>query len=162
MRFLTRAAVGLLASERRYQLANETYAAQLSECQGEMSRELSALAHTTSFHDGLVVSIQSDKADLLMMCVLGDLQVGYHKLSIRYRDAHILDEGACARILRDRRSEILADEFCRVSTEAWEHNLLFSPRGEISIRFRTLDYATEPLPFRYIDYFGDPYRLDGA
>ncbi|WP_417495533.1 hypothetical protein [Maricaulis sp.] len=122
-----------------------------------MDEALVKLAAGVPFHDGVVSSISVDGSEVSIAYVIGDLQIGYRFVTVKYIDGHVSNETKCKSVVRDRRSEILASEFVYNNDGAWVHNLLFVPTGEFSITFRTLLIAEKSMKSRIIDYIGDPY-----
>ena len=66
----------------------------------------------------------------------GDLQIGYRRTVIQYRDAELFgaDEATLASWLEDPETEMLQDEIDR-REGSYEHRHLLWPRGEFGVRF---------------------------
>lgn len=100
------------------------------------------------------------RSELKIHLVTGDRQRGYRKVEILYGDAEIESRslGMLRDAARDRRSEIVIDEFDLVGPKLFVHRFEASPKRVWEIRFRSLEYTmSQAEAGRVHDFIGDPF-----
>lgn len=101
--------------------------------------ELARFIDFVNLHDGLFKSIRVDRqsSQLEMQLVVGDLQVGYSGLKVRYHLLGVDDEllAALETIDKIKNTEVLYDEVLLLDEFVYAHNWLLYPEQELSIRF---------------------------
>jgi hypothetical protein len=103
---------------------------------------------TINVHDGQVQRWDYEAGERLRLVLLiGDLQRGYENLTLEYMDADAIGSGdadLAMRTLSEPGVEVLYDEIDRAGDWRDEHRLLFSPNGELTIRFSSLRMSRDP------------------
>jgi hypothetical protein len=103
------------------------------------------LALDVNLHDAKIESWDTEDGELRAGFGWGDLKVGYWLSTLTYRGAAVRVEPPDS--LRNPETEVLYDEI-DTAEEGFEHRLLLTPEGEISIRFRSMAIETKPLEQR--------------
>ena len=94
-----------------------------------------------------VVNRRIPENELFVTLVIGDLQVGYQRLDLTYRNAELTqsDLEMLVRASRTENIEILEDEWDLSVLRKFTHRLIFSTRQEIEIAFDEINYQAFPL-----------------
>lgn len=98
-------------------------------------------------HDGQVRRYSLEDGVFAMTVLIGDLEVGYEWLSLRYEGAELIGlprDGIRRLRLRARRTELLYDEIDLAPGDLFEHRILLWPRRELCIRFSSVAIERRP------------------
>jgi hypothetical protein len=106
------------------------------------------LATEINLHDGQFTSVvvnQSAKT-LNMSLVVGDLQVGYEDLELKYSivDFTRLSIDALRFLANSEQTEFLYDEIENLGNGNYEHRISFWPDSELSIQFKAVEIIRQP------------------
>ncbi|MEQ1522379.1 MAG: hypothetical protein ABL936_13995 [Aestuariivirga sp.] len=128
--------------------AYSRYQAHLNTIRNSFTAVLETL-FSYRLHDGLVkvVNRRIPENELFVTLVIGDLQVGYQRLDLTYRNAELTqsDLEMLVRASRTENIEILEDEWDLSVLRKFTHRLIFSIRQEIEIAFDEINYQAFPL-----------------
>jgi hypothetical protein len=106
-----------------------------------------------SLHDGVIRGIEADSraATLTLHLHCGDLQKGYFDVVITYTQVLAVDGAPSVQaILKAADLEIIQDEVDLIPPGVAEHRFLFSPDGELRVRFMDIDYIISPAANRLV------------
>lgn len=151
MRFFTKEWLSGELTDEAFEAAPEAYRKHLKGLQ--LPADVSALV-TISIHDGLLLGVQHDpqSAKLALRLRCGDLQRGYHDLSITY-SAATLDSSSLALLheaMRTPKDEFLYDEVDRAG-DCFEHRAILASHREVCITFATVTVESLPVESRTAD-----------
>jgi hypothetical protein len=98
-------------------------------------------------HDALVKSVASDGDTVSIGLCCGDSPRGYIDVRVTFNGARLTE--AARRLLKAPRIEILSSEIHRKGA-AFEYRLLLWPKGQVAIRFRSVEIARKKARSRSI------------
>lgn len=133
--------------------ARADYWRHVEELRPQLPEAVRRLALDINLHDAKIAQWETNEGVLRAGFKWGDLQVGYWLSTLTYEAAQVRLAAGEAHWLDDPEIEVLYDEVDVGDDGRFEHRLLFWPRGEIAIRFRSLALETEPL--QELDYQRD-------
>jgi hypothetical protein len=153
MKFLTRDWVNGELSDAEAESLPGRYQQYLAGLLPGLPGSVRQLATELNLHDGLIRSVRLNRisSGVLLALTCGDAQTGYFDLEIHYSSAELAppDVATLRTVTENADTEILYDEI-DVSDGRYIHRLLFSPEGEIEIRFQSLAIQVAPRPNRDI------------
>jgi hypothetical protein len=132
--------------------AKAAYWQHIERLRPQLPEPVERLALDVNLHDAVITHWARDERELRAGFGWGDLQVGYWLSALTYRDGEVRVDPPES--VRDPETEVLYDEV-DIAGEGFEHRLLLTPQGEISIRFHSLAIETKPLKQR-----AEPFALD--
>lgn len=100
---------------------------------------LKMIAKKINLHDGIIstVSLSSSEGNLILSGIFGDLEVGYFKLEIHYKNIFDFDLDRTILFFSGKEIEILRDELEVISNSRYfVHRFIFSSKAEFKICFR--------------------------
>jgi hypothetical protein len=131
--------------------AYSEYQAHLKTIRDSLTTVLRTL-FSYRLHDGLVKTVNRriPENELFVTLIIGDLQVGYQRLDLTYRNAELTqsDLEMLVRASRTEKIEILEDEWDLSDSRKFIHRLIFSTHQEIEIAFDDINYQAFPLEDR--------------
>jgi hypothetical protein len=148
MRWFTRDFVTGGLSDEEWNQRRSAYGTHLNSIGAGLTDGAEELLASVHLHDGQVSEWTYRPGELLALTVLvGDLQLGYEWLTLRYRGASVV--GATPADLSrwwsaDAGTEIVEDEVDRVDDGGYEHRLLLWPEGEFAVQFVSLSVERRP------------------
>jgi len=145
-----------MADDRRFESAYQRYERYLSSLGDELFELVPSRLLNLDVGDAIiqVFKISKDQAELEI--ISGDLSKGYFLNKVHYESAQISIPRRIGNAMNDRRTSIVCHEFLYDYSKGYcEHNILFDPVGELSVKFSSASITREPLPYRRLDYFGD-------
>jgi hypothetical protein len=149
MRFFTREWHDGELSDGEYENVISSYNAHFEEIRAQLPARLVELVGTISLNDAEVRSAIHEDHVLQIDLRAGDLQVGYCDLQLRYIEVLHLDGWpSLMEVFGQDSAEIVEDEIDASGSGEFEHRLLFSPNGEIFVRFRDFDFTLAPVAMR--------------
>ena len=122
------------------------YTAHLASIAPQL-RNGAELLPAINLHDGQVHRYSFANGVYTMTVLIGDLEVGYEWLSLRYEEAELVGlprDGIRRLRLRALRTEFLYDEIDLAPGGRFEHRILLWPRRELCIRFSSVAIERRP------------------
>ncbi|CAG0926777.1 hypothetical protein TFLX_00185 [Thermoflexales bacterium] len=149
-------------SDEQWVQVEDAYKRHIESLLPNLPIPIAELVERVSLHDGLIYRVVVDRLTrrLTLKLRCGDLQVGYQDVDLLYSGVEFarLDLLTLTSVVRDRRTELLYDEFDIDEDRNYIHRILFEPAGEISIKFRSLRLNQTNRSDRSVLYVGDPYQ----
>ena len=126
----------------------EQYVAHNREVLPRLSNGAERLLRDINLHDAQIRFFEQRPANVLAIgALIGDLQVGYESIELRFVESRIrLEPGSTLDSLKllDSRTQILYDEVDIEADGLFVHRVLLSPRGEYEVVFSSLTEHREP------------------
>lgn len=165
MKYLTRGwATGKLTDDE-WKERDKAYQHHLDELLPHLPKPVATIAADISLNDALIrkICLHTVEHWVILELLCGDQQYGYFDLSLTYTqvDFDLLDIEEFACIARDPRTEILYTEVDLVADGVYEHRILFSPHGEVTLRFRELEVQHKERADRICQRAKDPFVDEG-
>jgi hypothetical protein len=133
----------------------QAYKCFLDGLQGPVGKKIRDFSNAHSLHDGLLDRLAMVDSSVQLGLIIGDLQVGYSHLCLRYRDARLLVRSTdeMREALDSEHTEVLYDEFDVLDAtvpHTYVHRFLLWPdeRSEFGIAFRDFEVTVSPLEGR--------------
>lgn len=162
MKFFTRAFLSGELSDEQVDVVFESYRQHIEGIAHLLPVPVLALAKGISLHDALIrqVTVHKDKRLLSLFLRCGDSPRGYYDVDIIYSgiDLTKLHLVELAEIAHNSRSELQYSEVDLADDNSFEHRMIFFPKGEIAIRFATLNLNIQSQPDRLFQKKSDRYR----
>ena len=138
----------------------EAYERFTSSLGAGVGAKIHAFAWSQSLNDSYLdrLRVVTDKAEIELSLISGDLQVGYCLLKVSYKNAKLEDRSIAIKAMNFRSAEVRYDEFDLYKGETgakFVHRLLLWPKPLkiIEISFDDFEIAKTPLDTRgYLTY----------
>ena len=147
MKWFTRewASGGLIDSE--WEERNRRYASHLESVRADLLDGSDALVTDVNLHDAQVQSWSFEPdGSFLLTVLIGDLQVGYETVTLRYEAAttHPSANELSELHLGSKGTEIRYDEVDITPNGNYQHSILIHPAGELDISFKSIEVRRAP------------------
>jgi hypothetical protein len=144
MRFFTRGWASGDLPEEEADLVPDRYQDHLRQIEDQLPAAVLDAASKLELHDALIERIDwfshLDKLEITLITRadrgLGQLTICYDGVQLGESSVRQLED-----LARDRRTEVLYDEFDVDDGERFAHRILFWPRDELTIRFQSLSFV---------------------
>ncbi len=119
----------------------KSYRDYIQDVYKKLPTVLRMLVEHINLHDGKIalVVFNSEKKELLIRGVFGDLEVGYFFLSIKYLMVLNLDFNLLNSIFISDKLDVLSDEIEYLGDSYFSHRMLFSIKKDIDIQFKDIE-----------------------
>jgi hypothetical protein len=119
----------------------KSYRDYIQDVYKKLPAVLRMLVEHINLHDGKIalVVFNSEKKELLIRGVFGDLEVGYFFLSIKYLMVLNLDFNLLNSIFISDKLDVLSDEIEYLGDSYFSHRMLFSIKKDIDIQFKDIE-----------------------
>lgn len=119
----------------------KSYRDYIQDVYKKLPAVLRILVEHINLHDGKIalVVFNSEKKELLIRGVFGDLEVGYFFLSIKYLMVLNLDFNLLNSIFISDKLDVLSDEIEYLGDSYFSHRMLFSIKKDIDIQFKDIE-----------------------
>ncbi len=128
------------------------YRRYLTSITGQLNAPVIALA-LSDLHDARFLDVlhDGDASELTLRLRIGFKRIGYSDLHLRYEGVDVSAiAGDPAQLLSDPQSEVIYHEVDIRDDGRFEHRLLLSPRGELTIAFEGLAMSQKGVEHRAI------------
>ena len=128
------------------------YRQYLTSITGELNAPVIALA-LSDLHDARFLDVvhDGDERTLTLRLRIGFKRIGYSDLHLRYEGVGVSAVGGDPdELFSDPQSEVIYHEVDILDDGRFEHRLLMSPRGELTIVFDRLDISQNGVEHRAI------------
>ncbi|TSC32341.1 hypothetical protein FOF48_09865 [Corallococcus sp. Z5C101001] len=135
-------------SEEEEEGVRAAYSLHLEELAPRLREGAEVLVASVNLHDGQVRdwTVPSEGA-IELRVLIGDRQVGYEFLTLRYLDAELIrapkSDFSVLELMRQG-AELLYDEVDIADDGRFEHRVLCWPDAEFGVRFRAVDVSRRP------------------
>ena len=141
------------------------YGENLKKIDSESGLDLGSFTRKCDLRGSLLDRIEISESDngVKLDLIVGDNQVGYSVLHMRYSGANVCNEVSdLERILDSRSASVRFDEFDFGASSSLCHRLLIWPRhfGEIEIQFSNFSYDSSVAAGRFFHSLGDLVIID--
>jgi hypothetical protein len=129
-------------SDSEWEERSEGYASHLKSIRGQLGDGTEALVADVNLNDAQVKSWSFEPdGSFLLDAVIGDLQVGYETVTLRYGCAVTVPdaERVDALELKEPHTELWYDEIDVTADGRYLHSILIHPAGELQISFEVLE-----------------------
>ncbi|MCP3099862.1 hypothetical protein LZ198_13385 [Myxococcus sp. K15C18031901] len=148
MKWLTRAWHGGDLTEEEDAQVNAAYSRHLAEIAPRLRDGAEVLVSAVNLHDGQVQGWQGPSEGVFeLRALIGDLQVGYEFITLRYRDADLIGvppHDFSALGLTHPGAGLLYAEVDIAEDGRFEHRVLCWPDSEFGVRFRSVEVTRRP------------------
>lgn len=119
----------------------KSYRDYIQDVYKKLPTVLRMLVEHINLHDGKIalVVFNSEKKELLIRGVFGDLEVGYFFVSIKYLMVLNLDFNLLNSIFISDKLDVLSDEIEYLGDSYFSHRMLFSIKKDIDIQFKDIE-----------------------
>jgi hypothetical protein len=111
------------------------YKQYISSVFPKMPFVLKLLAKSINLHDGFIEKIEHFSQNLILSGIFGDLDSGYFKLKITYRNVTGFELTKSSEIFSNKVAEIIRDEIEVMDNKSFVHRFLLSNKAAYQIHF---------------------------
>lgn len=137
MKYFTRQWCWGELSDAQIEKTSQRYDAYINGVYLKLPPPLKLLATSIHLHDGIIkkFTLSSSKKDLILSGIFGDLDIGYFKLKIKYKDIRNFNSEDTSELFMQKKMEIIRDEIGIEKSGIFVHRLIFSNQSEFQINF---------------------------
>ncbi len=154
MKYFTKEWVNGNLSDEECDCIRKEYLSYMNRVKESLPLSVRSLATEINIHDGLFTSVIMDTQNILLKLelLIGDLQVGYEDLTLKYSDVDfsLLDTSLLETLANSSETEALYDEVEDVGNGLYQHRIIFWPGGHLCIQFKNLEVQRVPRKDREI------------